>query len=174
MKTERFEQILDIYGATPEKWPQGERGAALTLVRESDAARELWDEALSLDRSLDRLVAPPPSPILVAQVMAAAPRRRPQRLRRLALGAAAPLAAAAAAVLWLRVAETVPPDYADVSALGIGEYVSATDILLSPLGFDIYGELPAFGCDASVLGCDDLDDGFEPYSRNDQLRRVRT
>jgi len=165
MTTARFEQILDTYGSAPEKWPAGESEAALALAGDSRVARELWDEARRLDQALDVLVAAPPPGALVAQVLMDAPRPRTQRLRRLAFGAAVPLAAAASAALWLLTAAPEPTQVADATQVGIGEYISATDVLLSPLAFDIYSDLPAFGCDASVLGCSDFDDVVEPQSQ---------
>lgn len=170
MTLARFEQILDVHGSTPEKWPVHESEAALALAGDSRIARELWDEARRLDQALDALVAAPPPAALVMQVLTGAPRPRTQRLRRIAFGAAVPLAAAASAVLWLLTAETAPMQVADATPVGIGEYVSATDVLLSPLGFDIYSDLPAFGCDASVLGCSDFDDVVEPQSQLDGFR----
>jgi hypothetical protein len=167
MTMARFEQILDIYGSTPEKWPVDESDAALALAGDSRIARELWDEARRLDQALDVLIAVPPPAALAAQVLMGAPRPRTQRRRRLAFGAAVPLAAAASAVLWLLTAETEPTQVADATPVGIGEYISATDVLLSPLGFDIYSNLPAFGCDASVLGCSDFADVVEPHSQLD-------
>ena len=77
---ERLEQLLDAYGAAPERWPDAEREAARAAGRGvGGGARALWDEAAELDRLLD---AVPPSRrrrALAARVLAAAPRRRPTR-----------------------------------------------------------------------------------------------
>ncbi len=56
MKLGRFSDILDIYGAAPESWPESEREAALTLMRSSLPAARLFARA----RALDRLLAASP------------------------------------------------------------------------------------------------------------------
>ncbi|MGQ0663552.1 MAG: hypothetical protein ACT4P2_08190 [Pseudomonadota bacterium] len=53
MNLDRFQALLDAYGADPARWPGGERQAALSLVRESAACRQRLAAALALDRLLD-------------------------------------------------------------------------------------------------------------------------
>ncbi|HYD47508.1 MAG TPA: hypothetical protein VEB21_04140 [Terriglobales bacterium] len=43
--------------------------------------------------------------------------------------------------------------------------------MLDPIGVDIYGTAPAFECDTSTLGCEELDADDESYSRRQMNRR---
>ena len=52
MELDRFHTILNAYGAAPERWPQDERDACLTLTRMSVAAARALAEARILDESL--------------------------------------------------------------------------------------------------------------------------
>jgi hypothetical protein len=52
----RFRQILDCYGSSPSSWPEDERQAALNLLKNSAELRALQDEALLLDKPLDKLL----------------------------------------------------------------------------------------------------------------------
>lgn len=48
MNIRRFQEILDNFGADARRWPEAERGAALSLVARSDEARiRLLEETLS-------------------------------------------------------------------------------------------------------------------------------
>ena len=45
----RFKAIVDAYGADPDRWPEGERDAALRFMTQ-DARAEAWlDEAMAID-----------------------------------------------------------------------------------------------------------------------------
>ena len=55
---QRFEQLLDAYGASPQRWPDHERAAALQLLEQSSPAADLWQSAQWLDQQLDQLPAP--------------------------------------------------------------------------------------------------------------------
>jgi hypothetical protein len=80
MTIDRLREILDAYGAAPERWPAAERDAALALLAESAAARALVDAARRLDALLDRLPTPEPradADELAARIAAAEPRRSP-------------------------------------------------------------------------------------------------
>ncbi|TFH71498.1 hypothetical protein E3V39_13445 [Gammaproteobacteria bacterium LSUCC0112] len=55
---QRFEQLLDAYGASPQRWPAHERVAALQLLEQSPQAVQLMQHALWLDQQLDQLSAP--------------------------------------------------------------------------------------------------------------------
>jgi hypothetical protein len=168
---ERLAELLDAYGAAPERWPEAERHAARQLVDGSLAARALYREAEALDRELDVLPPEPPSALLVARVLAAAP--RPARPWRRVLAVAVPLAAAAAVTLWLRTAESPAPRLAATSSTAeLGEYTSPTDVLLNAYAIDVSGTMPAIGCADSTLGCPQVED-VEPYSRRGSVRRFR-
>ena len=69
---QRFEQLLQSYGANADRWPTAERNAALALVQASPDARRLFDEAVQLDGILDLAAAPEPSAALAARIVAAA------------------------------------------------------------------------------------------------------
>jgi hypothetical protein len=168
---ERLGQLLDAYGAVPERWPVAEREAADRLLDRSDAARALREEAADLDRLLDALPSEPPAAVLAERVLAAAPRRRPTRVWRRVLVAAVPLAAAAAVTLWLTIDRQPARLVADAGSLGIGEYASPTDVLLGPSPIDVSAAVPALGCADSVLGCPALGTTVEPYSQRFPLRR---
>ena len=64
MSLERLRAILDAYGAAPERWPAGERTAAVLLLDSSEEARRAHAEAMRLDIVLDHANAPPPPPEL--------------------------------------------------------------------------------------------------------------
>jgi len=68
----RFAEILDAYGADPQRWPEAERSGAETLLAMSEEARALRDDAAALDMLLDLSAAPAPSPELMADILAAA------------------------------------------------------------------------------------------------------
>ena len=69
---QRFEQLLQSYGANADRWPTAERDAALALVQASSDARRLIDEAVQLDGILDLAASPEPSAALAARIVAAA------------------------------------------------------------------------------------------------------
>lgn len=73
MTLQRLEQLLDAYGASPERWPADERAAALTLLAHSVEARTLRDEAERFDLLLDCAPVLSPSAELTARVLAAVP-----------------------------------------------------------------------------------------------------
>ena len=164
---ERLGEILEAYGAAPERWPRAEREAARRLLEQSAAARALREEAAELDRLLDAVPAEPPSRALAAQVLATAPRRGSRRV----LMAVVPLAAAAAITLWLAIEREPARRVAGTTAVWVGEYTSPTDVLLEPYGADVYATVPSVGCSDSVLGCPKVDAAEEPYSRRQLLRR---
>ena len=58
MNIERFQEILDAFGADPRRWPEAERGGALALVAGSDVARSRQAEARRLDMLLDEISLP--------------------------------------------------------------------------------------------------------------------
>jgi len=87
MTRERLEAILAAYGADPKRWPAAERDAALAFARAN--AIDL-SEAKITDALLD--LAPPPAPpsdLLMARVLRAAPKAAAASLRIAALALAA-------------------------------------------------------------------------------------
>lgn len=76
MNRERFEQLLDAYGADPRRWPEAERADALAF-RDAHASEE--ESALTQARQLDALLdvareTAAPSDLLAARVLKAAPK----------------------------------------------------------------------------------------------------
>lgn len=156
MTLDRLRQLLDAYGASPERWPDDERGAATALMSESNAARGLRDDAARLDALLDLVPARQPSRRLVERALAGAPNDpRQARWRRLTI-VAVPLAAAAAAVLvWLMPQRepTTTPEAPQYAIEDLGVYTMPTDVLLDLPGFDLSGSAPVVGCVDNGLGC---------------------
>jgi len=76
---ERFEQLLQSYGANADRWPIVERDAALVLVLVSSDARRLFDEAAQLDDILNLAVSSEPSAAAAACIVAAAAHTSPWR-----------------------------------------------------------------------------------------------
>lgn len=140
MDLARFGEIVAAYGADPGRWPPGERAAAERLRAGSDDARQLHADAAALDTLMNLTAAPAPSPELMAQVLAAAGRRRWRdgfaalwpfkTIWRPASGFA--VAAALGIVLGAAVPETVLPDVGEIDMIG--------DVESLALGFDISTE----------------------------------
>jgi hypothetical protein len=153
MTLDRFEQLLDAYGAAPARWPDAERSSAEELLARSVVARERWQAAADLDRLLDALRAAAPSAELATSVLAGARRLpAPRRVVRFALGAAMPLAAAAALVLWITGTEQRHLIGTDkLTTIALGEYTSPTDALLR--SYTVETATPVVGCDDSTLAC---------------------
>ncbi|MFT6583195.1 MAG: hypothetical protein ACJAU6_003647 [Alphaproteobacteria bacterium] len=76
MKIERFQAILDAYGANPDQWPAEERNAAQHLAETSSTAQAMMTDAAALDQFLDAargaIPQAEPSPELLADILAAA------------------------------------------------------------------------------------------------------
>jgi len=53
MDQDRFDRLVEAYGAAPWRWPEGERDAATRFVQESPAAAEKLARARMLDEALD-------------------------------------------------------------------------------------------------------------------------
>lgn len=96
MGLERFEHLVDAYGADPRRWPEAERAAAEAFLAGSEAARTLAEDAARLDALLEAAPAPEPSELLGHRVLRAAPVRR-SRVSRFGWASGAGWAAAAAA-----------------------------------------------------------------------------
>ena len=196
MTSERLRQLLDAYGASPDRWPPEEREAALALLENSIEARAERDRAARLDAVLDLAPAEQPSPGLIERVLAASPakrvkaRSRPSLVclrtgegRRSTRGArthlwrylatAAPLAAAATLVLWLTRPLDLPRrESMQLTIAELGAYQTPMDVLLEPLAFDLIDTVPSLGCTDSGLGCPDLDFPREIESGSLLMRRT--
>jgi len=84
MSLERFEELVDAYGASSDRWPDHDRAAALALVADDGDAAALLEAAQGMDDLLD--LAPPveePAPALRRRVLEAAPQPRQTWLERL-------------------------------------------------------------------------------------------
>ena len=64
MNRTRLLQLIEAYGADPARWPESERGAALTLLARDPEAQRVQREAAELDAMLDGEVALEPSAAL--------------------------------------------------------------------------------------------------------------
>lgn len=76
MDLQRLSELLDAYGANPERWPVTERDAALALLASSGEARTQQRMAAMLDAELDLHPVTPPSTALRAAVIASIPQPR--------------------------------------------------------------------------------------------------
>ncbi|MBW2452916.1 MAG: hypothetical protein JRI68_00300 [Deltaproteobacteria bacterium] len=75
MSLERFEDLLDVYGASPDRWPADERDGGLALLADDAHAQQLVATAQALDDLLDAAPSEEPSAALRSRVLAAAPER---------------------------------------------------------------------------------------------------
>jgi hypothetical protein len=200
MTLERLRQILDAYGASPERWPAAERDAALALLDSTPEARAARNVAARLDAALDLAPAADASDELTARVLAELPgavadvapshaehqrraahvrdhaRRGPHHPRRRARTwryAAVGLPLAAALLLFLRGSDPERSPTAQIAIADLGDYETPMDVLLTPPGFDVFSTMPAFGCTDDGLGCSDVVVPVNVESRVDQVRRIR-
>jgi hypothetical protein len=82
MTPERFQTIVDAYGADPRRWPDAERAAAEAWAELHPAeAHAALAESAGLDAWLADHTVAPPDRAFVERVVAAAPVRRPARQR---------------------------------------------------------------------------------------------
>jgi hypothetical protein len=75
MNAERFERLLDAYGAEARRWPAAEREAAAAFAATAEGQAAMA-EARELEMLLDAAPALQPSHDLRSRVLAAAPRER--------------------------------------------------------------------------------------------------
>lgn len=81
MNRERFEQVLAAYGADPQRWPEGERGALEAYAAANADAAALLVEAREIDALLDVTREPlAPNPQLASRILNAAPRKAARTL----------------------------------------------------------------------------------------------
>ena len=81
MNIERFEILLDAYGAEPARWPAAERSSAEAFAHATPEAAALVAAARRLDQALDRVPAAAPeldAVAVAAQASAALQRRAPR------------------------------------------------------------------------------------------------
>ncbi|WP_162875611.1 hypothetical protein [Sphingomonas crusticola] len=111
MEFARFEALVAAYGATPSRWPEGERDAAEALARSDPRAAALLAEADGLDTLLFAHRVAEPSRTLRAMVLEGAPTRGPfiRRIRLWWSGPAFALAAAAGIVAGSAAAAVLEP-----------------------------------------------------------------
>ncbi|WP_319498435.1 hypothetical protein [uncultured Cohaesibacter sp.] len=69
MSIERFEELLDRYGADLENWPQDEASAARELMLGSDLARKKFQFVLSIIKLAGSAPAPKAPASLVDRIM---------------------------------------------------------------------------------------------------------
>lgn len=83
MTPERFQQIVEAYGAEPRRWPQPERAAAQAWAQSHRAeADALLAQAASVDAWLAADKVEPPGAALLERVLDSAPVRQPVAPRR--------------------------------------------------------------------------------------------
>lgn len=135
MTLDRLKELLDTYGADPDRWPLEERIAMLDLLARSETARDLAAQAASLDALLDRAPLPMPShaasEVLADRVMRRLNLRSVLAAHRPAFGWPNWVALAAAAVAGLVIGW---------STLGVGSGLAAgpelADVLSSPAALE--------------------------------------
>jgi hypothetical protein len=189
MTLARLGELLDAYGADPERWPPDEREAASALLAQSPQAQGRREASAQLDAVLNLAPTHTASPALLERVLGAAPQparndtaaagppalrlasppvgRRARRRFRVwrYVGAALPLAAAAALVLWLLHTPTPTPERTRVTMAELGTYDVPTDALLTTPSLEALDNVPSFGCTGSGLGCFDS----EPLNKQSAL-----
>lgn len=134
MTLDRLKELLDAYGADPDRWPLEERLAMLDLLARSDAAKDLAAQAAGLDTLLDRAPLAVPSAATVEALSSRIMRRLPARM---AERVAAPLRVAFGWPNWLALAAaTVAGLVIGWASLGVGPGLAAgpelADVLASP------------------------------------------
>lgn len=73
MKAERFQMIVEAYGADPARWPEAERDAALAYANQAgETARAVLAEARVLDVGLAGHAAPLPDAAAFARALTGA------------------------------------------------------------------------------------------------------
>lgn len=75
MNPQRFEALLDVYGAEPRRWPEAERAGAAAFARTAEGMAALR-AAQALDDQLDAWTVGHPSHELRTRVLAGAPAPR--------------------------------------------------------------------------------------------------
>lgn len=76
MTPKRFREIVEAYGAVPQRWPAAERAAAETFVRNNVEARDVLAREADLDRLLDCYRIASSTSALTGAVVASVPSSR--------------------------------------------------------------------------------------------------
>ena len=83
MTLERLQELLQVHGGDPERWPEAERQQALALCERDPEAAVLYRSARVLDGLLSEALSPEPSAQLVrrvAEIPIRHPRAAPERM----------------------------------------------------------------------------------------------
>jgi hypothetical protein len=73
MTPERFRQIVEAYGALPQRWPEKERAVAEAFARRNPEVRNALAREAALDRLLDAYRVAPPNRALTRATIASGP-----------------------------------------------------------------------------------------------------
>ena len=126
LSLDRFAELVDAYGAKPERWPEAERPGALALLNDSAQARALREQAAALDTLLDQAVVPATSPALADRILAMAPSPAP-------LSSARKQGLAGRIRHWLRLELPEAADWRGAAALAASLLVGVALGYLTPL-----------------------------------------
>jgi len=195
MTLARLGELLDAYGANPERWPPAERETACALLAQSTEAQRRREASAQLDAVLNLAPAHAASPALLERILAAAPqpasvetataeqlnaaanppalrlasppvgRRASRHFRAWRYVGAALPLAAAAALVLWLLREPAPTPERSVTMAELGTYDVPTDVLLTTPGLEALDSVPSFGCTGSGLGCLDP----EPLNKQSAL-----
>jgi len=195
MTLARLGELLDAYGANPERWPPAERETACALLAQSTEAQRRREASAQLDAVLNLAPAHAASPALLERILAAAPqpasvetataeqlnaaanppalrlasppvgRRASRHFRAWRYVGAALPLAAAAALVLWLLREPAPTPERSVTMAELGTYDVPTDVLLTTPGLEALDSVPSFGCTGSGLGCLDP----EPLNKQSDL-----
>ncbi len=73
MDEDRFQQLINTYGASPRRWPEAEREAAMQLASASPGAAARLARASALDGALEAWILDHPRTSLREQILLATP-----------------------------------------------------------------------------------------------------
>ena len=82
MEQDRFNRLVEAYGAAPWRWPDAEREAATRFALSSPPAAETLERARALDEALDVWALGGAPAALRERIVVRAPGARPPLLRR--------------------------------------------------------------------------------------------
>jgi hypothetical protein len=146
MTLDRFAQIVEAYGGSPRRWPEGERDEAEQLMERSAEARAIVERCAGLDALLDEAPGLEPSRALRDRILAAAPAARRSWAETLnewasnlwplgrswqpigALAAAAALGIAAGLVVPNTLNDAEEADAYEMSDLSLGEVAEPAEV----------------------------------------------
>jgi hypothetical protein len=73
MNLREFTRMVEIYGASPERWPSAQRAAGLSFARQDASATPVIARAQVLDDALDRYEVPVDSTRITTRIVARLP-----------------------------------------------------------------------------------------------------